>query len=99
MMTAQGPLQRLRQMKLLHQTKQQWDIIDALMLQSKRTGYHTAHDTEFGLRGSAFRERTVLKSAFATFTGTILSGGTTAGISGLVGDLAAESGGRIRATA
>ncbi len=42
---------------------------------------------------------TLLRSTFATFTGTILSGGTSAGISGLVGELAAESGGRIRAVA
>ena len=46
-------------MKLLHQTKQQWDIIYALMLQSKCAGYHTSYGMEFGLRGPAFRERAV----------------------------------------
>jgi ppGpp synthetase/RelA/SpoT-type nucleotidyltranferase/ADP-ribose pyrophosphatase YjhB (NUDIX family) len=42
------------------------------------------------------RYRELLKVAFADFTGTILSGGTLEGIPGLVGDLAANSAGRIR---
>ncbi|MBN1419007.1 MAG: NUDIX domain-containing protein [Planctomycetes bacterium] len=39
----------------------------------------------------------LLRAAFADFEGTIISGGTREGISGLVGELAHTSGGRIRA--
>lgn len=38
----------------------------------------------------------LLTQAFADFRGTVISGGTKQGISGLVGELAEESGGRIR---
>lgn len=39
----------------------------------------------------------LLTKAFAGFQGTVISGGTTQGISGVVGELAASSNGRIRA--
>jgi ppGpp synthetase/RelA/SpoT-type nucleotidyltranferase len=38
----------------------------------------------------------LLAFGFADFSGTILSGGTTEGISGIVGDIGSASGGRIR---
>ena len=38
----------------------------------------------------------LLSDGFAGFTGTILSGGSTQGISGIVGDIGRSSGGRIR---
>ncbi len=50
--------------------------------------YHDAAMRSYG---------TLLSQAFAGFEGTIISGGTTQGISGVVGELAANSHGRIRA--
>ena len=41
--------------------------------------------------------RELLHAAFADFEGVLISGGTTQGISGLVGEIAAKSKGRIRA--
>src|ERR1700733_7677139 len=67
MMTAQGSFHSFRQMKLLHQTKQQGNIIYALMLQNECAEYHTSYATKFGLGGSTFRERTDSCPGFTLF--------------------------------
>ncbi len=56
-MTPQAPLQDFRQLKLLHQTAEQRDVINAFVLQLEVVWYHTSYLTEFVLTDMPFRER------------------------------------------